>query len=87
MSEFKLTKQQARVFLLSKHGLLGAYRFKGKQLVADKKAKRLDFHHYWPENGAEADEAFRQLLNERIDRFAAFNGCETFCAHRAHFFV
>jgi len=46
------------------------------ELVADKKAKRLDVVRYWPENGKEPDEAFRSLLRERLERFAAFNGCE-----------
>ncbi|MFD0670299.1 winged helix-turn-helix domain-containing protein [Cohnella sp. GCM10027633] len=51
-------------------------RFVGRiELVADKKAKRLKVLHYWPEEGAETDEAFGELLRERIERFAAFNGC------------
>lgn len=46
------------------------------ELVADKKAKRLKVVRYWPESGAEPDDAFRRLLRERLERFAEFNGCE-----------
>ncbi len=46
------------------------------ELVADKKAKRLNVVRYWPEDEAEKDGTFRRMLRERLDRFAAFNGCE-----------
>lgn len=46
------------------------------ELVADKKAKRLGFVRYWPENGAKPDDRFSTLLRERVERFAAFNGCD-----------
>ncbi len=35
MKSYTLTKQQARTFLLLKHGLIGAYRFKGKDGIID----------------------------------------------------
>ncbi|WEK53753.1 MAG: crosslink repair DNA glycosylase YcaQ family protein [Candidatus Cohnella colombiensis] len=47
------------------------------ELVADKKTKQLNLVHYWPEIGVEPDDTFRRMLRERIDRFAAFNGCTT----------
>ncbi|RUS47028.1 winged helix-turn-helix domain-containing protein [Cohnella sp. AR92] len=47
------------------------------ELVADKKAKQLNLVHYWPEYGVDLDETFRRKLRERIERFAAFNGCTT----------
>ncbi|QHW30951.1 winged helix-turn-helix domain-containing protein [Paenibacillus rhizovicinus] len=47
------------------------------ELVADKKAKLLNAVRYWPEIEGEPDEAFRRMLDERIERFAAFNGCTT----------
>ncbi|WP_027084833.1 winged helix-turn-helix domain-containing protein [Cohnella panacarvi] len=46
------------------------------ELVADKKAKRLNVARYWPEDAEETDEEFRRLLRERVERFAAFNDCE-----------
>lgn len=52
-------------------------RFVGRiELVADKKARRLDVAGYWPEEGATPDAAFPELLRERLTRFAAFNRCE-----------
>ncbi|MFC5531854.1 winged helix-turn-helix domain-containing protein [Cohnella yongneupensis] len=46
------------------------------EVVADKKTKQLNLIGYWLEKGAEPDKAFRKLLRQRLERFAAFNGCE-----------
>lgn len=52
-------------------------RFAGRiELVADKKARRLNVIRYWPEPDERPDDAFRALLRERLARFAAFNRCE-----------
>lgn len=51
-------------------------RFAGRiEVVADRKAGALRVLGYWPEPGAEQDAVFRELLQQRLERFAVFNGC------------